>query len=134
MKWIVVVLVLLNVAAYLLGMKVDPQASQLVSAQQFEVINASAMSVIVPSEEDQAAGKFATSDGVALQEEGLAQLKVDKLGEVLMVPTRSTEEKPAKETGAVKTPVIVPNNLAKALRLIRRTLDDTLMVLGQNEG
>ncbi len=86
MKWIVVVLVLLNLAAWLLGKRIDPDAQQIISADQIETINAAAMSVIQPAQEK---AKRKVSEALALQEESLAQLKVDKRGQVLMEPTES---------------------------------------------
>lgn len=88
MKWIVVVLVLLNLSAWLLGKRFDPDAQQSVSADQIETINAAAMSVI-PPEQELAMRKV--NDAVALQEETLAQLKVDQRGKVLMAPTASSD-------------------------------------------
>jgi hypothetical protein len=110
MKWIVVVLALLNVVAFLLGMKVDPNAHQTASASQFEIINASAMSTIEPIMEKQQEAAATASDGLTLEEDGLAQLKVDKRGQVLMAPTESGKDKDDAKTDP---PVILPNNLAK---------------------
>jgi hypothetical protein len=110
MKWIVVVLALLNVVAFLFGMKVDPDAHQTASASQFEIINASAMSTIEPIMEKQQEAAATASDGLTLEEDGLAQLKVDKRGQVLMAPTESGKDKDDAKTDP---PVILPNNLAK---------------------
>jgi len=119
MKWIVVVLVLLNLAAWLLGKRIDPDAQQNISADQVETINAAEMSVIQPAQEK---AKRKVSEALALQEESLAQLKVDKRGQVLMEPTESTStpaqaeksqpaNKPIVDTS--NSPVIVAQDRSK---------------------
>jgi len=119
MKWIVVVLVLLNLAAWLLGKRIDPDAQQNISADQLETINAEAMPVIQPAQEK---AKRKVSEALALQEESLAQLKVDKRGQVLMEPTESTStpaqaeksqpaNKPIVDTS--NSPVIVAQDRSK---------------------
>lgn len=80
MKWIVVILVLLNVTAYLFGLKVDPEVAQITSGGQYRIVNAEAMSVISPETAERATPM---NDGQALEEDEFAQLKVDKRGEVL---------------------------------------------------
>jgi hypothetical protein len=91
MKWIVVILVLLNLSAWLLGKKVDPAAQQGVSTAQIETINAAKMSVVQPALE---MAEREEDEALALEEETLAQLKVDKRGQVLMAPSASKVDKP----------------------------------------
>lgn len=91
MKWIVVILVLLNLSAWLLGKKVDPVTQQSASTAQIETINAAKMSVVQPSEE---MAKREEDEALALEEDILAQLKVDKRGQVLMAPSAPKADKP----------------------------------------
>jgi cell division septation protein DedD len=87
----VVILVLLNLSAWLLGKKVDPVAQQGTSAAQIEIINAAKMSVIQPSQE---MPKRKVDEALAFEEESLAQLKVDKRGQVLRAPSDPNADKP----------------------------------------
>ncbi|MCP4010964.1 MAG: hypothetical protein GY726_15795 [Proteobacteria bacterium] len=113
MKWIVVVLVLLNLAAWLLGKRIDPVAQQNISADQAETINAEAMSVIQPAEEK---AKRKVDEALALQEESLAQLKVDKRGQVLMEPAASTSAPvQAEKSPPANKPIVVTSNSSVAV-------------------
>ncbi len=126
MKWIVVVLALLNVVAFLLGMKIDPDVHQTASASQFEIINASAMSTIEPIMEKQQDAAANASDGLTLEEDGLAQLKVDKRGQVLMAPTEPGKKKDKVDAKA-DPPVILPNNLART-EMVKATVQKPVEV------
>ena len=97
MKWLVVILVILNIAIYLLGQKLDPEAPGLAVSGEYETVNPELMSIIEPGRNETSAGDKA-SDGQMLEEEGLAQLKMDTRGQVLMAPTvapKLEEEGPA---------------------------------------
>ncbi len=121
MKWIVVILVLLNLAAWLLGKRIDPDAQQSISADQVETINAEAMSVIQPAEEK---AKRKIDEALALQEESLAQLKVDKRGKVLMEPTESTSAPvQAEKSLPVNKPIVVTSNSSVAVAQDRSKAD-----------
>ncbi len=121
MKWIVVVLVLLNLAAWLLGMRIDPDAQQDISADQVETINVEAMSVIQPAEEK---AKRKVDEALALKEESLAQLKVDKRGQVLMepvVPTNAPVQ--AEKSPPPNKPIVVTSNSPVTVAQDRSRLD-----------
>ena len=83
MKWIVVILVLFNVTAYLFGLKTDPEVAQITSGGQYRIVNAEAMSVVSPLTAERVGMATTMGAGQALEEDELAQLKVDKRGEVL---------------------------------------------------
>jgi hypothetical protein len=113
MKWLAVILVLLNLAAWLLGMKVDPGSAQLASAGQFEPINVAAMSVVQPTVAQKSTKAGSALEGVALEEENLAQLKMDKRGQVLMAPGSSIASRVPGTQGGQLTRVIMPNDRSK---------------------
>ena len=89
MKWIVVILVLLNLSAWLLGKRIDPGVKQNLRAEQAETINAAGMRVIEPAEEMEMRKK---NEIIALEEEKIAQLKLDERGKVLMAPPSATNK------------------------------------------
>ncbi len=88
MKWIVVILVLLNLSAWLLGKRIDPGFKQSPRADQVETINAAGMTVIDLAEEKAMRKK---NEALALEEEKIMQLKLDERGKVLMAPSASKE-------------------------------------------
>lgn len=115
MKWIVVILVLLNISAWFLGERIDPGVEQSLRAEQAETINVAGMTVIEPAEEMAMRKK---NEELVLEEEKITQLKLDERGKVLMAPSTSKQEnvspvrKPAVETPeSVK---IVPFDSAKS--------------------
>lgn len=89
MKWIAVILALLNVVAYLLGMKVEPGVMQTVQSSEYEQINLAAMSVIRPDEQARETDEVVASDASMLEEDALAQLKVNNKGQVLRAKNKS---------------------------------------------
>ena len=115
MKWIVVILVLLNISAWFLGERIDPGVEQSLRAEQAETINVAGMTVIEPAEEMAMRKK---NEELVLEEEKITQLKLDERGKVLMAPSTSKEEKvsPVRKP-AVETPEsvkIVPLDRAKS--------------------
>lgn len=129
MKWIAVIFALLNVVAYLLGMKVETGVKQTVQSTEYEQINLAAMSVMRPDEQARKAEEAAAS----VEEDSLAQLKVNKQGQVLRTknesdaaadddnaktqakaeakvaqsPQKAADKKPAKEVAEKAKPVVV---------------------------
>lgn len=101
MKWIVVILVLLNLSAWLLGKRIDPGVKQNLRAEQAETINAAGMRVIEPAEEMETRKK---NEIIALEEEKIAQLKLDERGKVLMAPSAANKDDASSERNpTVKT-------------------------------
>lgn len=103
MKWIAVILVMVNLVVFLL-MKSNPGDVQPVAKGDVETINASAMSVLPP--EQQLEPVTAEGAGASdLVEENLTQLKLDDRGKVLMArnsePAADNKKQPAKSTGGV---------------------------------
>jgi len=134
MKWIAVILVMLNLVVFLL-MKAYPTANQAVSDQEFDAVNESAMHVIVPDRtvakvSERASGKaFAGNDkadsaaanapqvkslqakaGNELQEDSLAQLKVDNTGKVLMARRDENQDSTEKNVAESKVPPATADN------------------------
>ena len=93
MKWIAVILVLLNVVAYLLGMRAPVNNVQSVQSGEYEQINVAAMSVIRPEEARDQQSSQTASDAATVEEDSLAELKVDQRGRVLMAKTAQSEDK-----------------------------------------
>jgi cell division septation protein DedD len=115
MKWIVVILVLLNISAWFLGKRIDPDVKQSPRAEQFETINGVGMAVIEPAEEMLMRKE---NEALALEEEKIAQLKLDERGKVLMTPSASRKE---PETPVIK-PVVETANPVKIVALDRKKL------------
>ncbi len=115
MKWIVVILVILNVAAYLLGLKIDPEVAQITSGGQYKVVNAGAMSVTQPTQAGAPEDSAPTSDGEALQEEEMAQLKVDRRGEVL----RAAGDPVAGERGNTARDTVVAAQIPRPVETVK---------------
>ncbi len=103
MKWIAVILVLLNVVAYLLGMRAPVDSMQSVQSGEYEQINVAAMSVIRPDEARDQQNTQTASDAATVEEDSLAKLKVDQQGEVLMAKNEQSEDSQAKAQ-ATKSP------------------------------
>jgi len=113
MKWIVIILVLLNLSAWLLGQKVDPNALSTVSADQVQTINAAAMTVVLPDPENSQAEQDNVVKLQTLEEDSLAQLKLDKRGQVLRVPEAPNKTPKTAGTSVSRpVPVIVANDLS----------------------
>jgi len=114
MKWIAVILVMLNVAAYLAGLQLDPNAAQVASSAPFESVNEAAMSVIKPESRRRTAAveaPKAQSAAPELVEDEITQLKIDNRGKVLTTSrNKPAQADPVKavakaEPSATKKPV-----------------------------
>lgn len=105
MKWIAVILVLLNVVAYLLGLKAaDGEVVQTVYSSEYEQINVAAMSVIDPDEQRAKEKNEADLDASTLEEESLAQLKVNQKGQVLVAKNKPEDgDEPKHEKSLPKS-------------------------------
>jgi len=124
MKWIVVILVMLNLSVWLLGKKVDPSVQLSIRADQAKTINAESMSVVQPSLE---MAQREVDEAAALEEEKLVQLKLDKRGKVLRLPSASNTEtpspvhKPIVQKPVVEAPKPVESEPVEIMALDRST-------------
>ncbi len=96
MKWIAVILVMVNLVVFLL-MKSYPGAVQAVSDSDSETINESAMTVLPPEAQTEELVAVEADESSDLVEEDLAQLKMDDRGKVLMARNDKTEDENKKQ-------------------------------------
>ena len=109
MKWLVVILVILNLAVYLFAQRINPGASEFADSGRYETVNPEVMTVIEPGRSGRDGGAENTEGGQMLEEEGMAQLKMDTRGQVLMAPQAAPE---VEETGS--QPIVVAGDPAQS--------------------
>jgi len=102
MKWIAVILVMVNLVVFLL-MKSYPGAVQAVSDSDSETINESAMTVLPPEAQTEELVAVEADESSDLVEEDLAQLKMDDRGKVLMARNDKTADENKKQNSKQAT-------------------------------
>lgn len=112
MKWIAVILVMVNLLVFLL-MKSYPGADQPIVEGDFETINESAMSVLPPEAQVEETVAVEADVSPDLVEDDLAQLKLDDRGKVLMARNEAPAAEDKKENNEQSVKPAAPS--AKAV-------------------